>query len=88
MDIDRNTADLTRLILDAAYLDESIIDSTDLSAATVLSLVSLTAMAGNPIEFCNQKSPPPEVLSWLHKADLLSVRGLLIEAIYRWHELR
>ena len=86
MDIDRNTVNFARKILKAAYSGESATDSGDLPAATSHSLWLLTA--GDPMEFCNQQAPPPEVLSWLHETDLIGVHGLLVEAIYRWHELR
>lgn len=39
-------------------------------------------------EFLDHTDPPPAVRQTIRRADATLVRGLLIETLQRWHELR
>jgi len=83
---ERYTVELAHKILEAASRDESAIDLDNPMVATIRSLLLLTL--GDPIEFSEQRTVPGDVLAWISEADLLDIRGLLLETIHRWHELR
>lgn len=58
----------------------------DPDVATIRSLSLITG--GDPLEFTEHDPPPSGVRRWLRTANLRQARGLLLETLRRWHELR
>ena len=61
-------------------------DDDQLDAAVLRSLHHLTQE--NALDFCDLREPPTGIKSWLRRAELSDVHGLLIATLYRWHQLR
>ena len=60
--------------------------SEDIDVDVLKSLASLTSP--NVLQFSEHKLPPAKVRTWINKASLPQVHGLLICALQQWHKLQ
>ncbi len=77
---------LRQLYGDATINNRLPLEIDDPDVAVLRSLSMLTV--GRPTDFCDHRLPPSDILSWLRRAKMQDVKGTLVAALRRWHELR
>jgi hypothetical protein len=60
--------------------------ASDLDVDALQALVRISG--GDPSEFSDHLAPPDEVREWLKRTDIRHVRGMLLDTVRRWLELR
>lgn len=85
MAIDKDAVELARQILNAACGSMHSVETIDLEAVVVKSIILLSM--GHAVDFQDYEEPPAEFKSWLRRSDMNRVHGALMLVLRRWHEL-